>query len=443
MNTRVLYTLFSALVIIGGSLVAIRVAQGYRFSNQKRIVQGTGLLVANSFPSGAEVTVDGKLFTATDDTQYLEPGVYDVMISKDGYSSWQKRLTIEQELVTQTNAQLFRRVPGLSPLTFVGATNLSPSPDGEKLLFYTASASSKTRSGLYLLELSSNLLSNQREPRQISEDPESFDLATASFVWSPDNSEVIASNNGRDILLDLSRKNDLSNSPDIGLRKSQLIAEWEAELYLRERQFLGRFPAEIIDVATRSAQNVYLSPDKKKILYTAKTIFTLPENISPSLPATNTQPENRTVEPGKTYIYDREEDKNFLITYDNPQASASAKLMLATDLSNRDAQTLIGSPSAFLKLSASTSAQTAQNFASYYSSLYSHQLQWFPDSRHLLYTQGGKIYLKEYDNTNETTVYEGPFISNFIYPWPDGSKILILASFSPSTPANLYAIELK
>ena len=46
-------------VLIIGTVIAIRYAQGYRFS-RLTIVKGTGLLSANSFPNGASVYVNGK-----------------------------------------------------------------------------------------------------------------------------------------------------------------------------------------------------------------------------------------------------------------------------------------------------------------------------------------------------------------------------------------------
>jgi hypothetical protein len=443
-NTRVLYTLSSALFIILGSLIAIRYAQGYRFSlSRNNIVKGTGLLVANSFPSGAEVHINGKLYTATDTTVYLEPGQYNVEIYKDGYSTWQKNISIEPELVTQTNAQLFRKVPSLTPLTFTGARNISPSPDGEKILFYTASASAKTKDGLYLLDMTNGLLTGQREPRQIAEEAPGFDLDTAQFIWSPENTQVLLSSNGHEVLLELDKMNSLATLPDIGLRKKQILSEWESEMYLRERQFLGKFPPEFLKIATESAKNIYLSPDKKRVMYTATASAMIPENISPGLPASNTQAENREIQPNHTYVYDREEDKNFLITFDSPTATASTKVLLANDLFNKEAMKLTASPSSFLRLTASTSAQTAHKFSEYYSSLYGTGLQWFPDSKHLLFTDKDRIYLVGYDNTNKTPVYNGPFLNNFVYPWPDGSKVLILTTFSANTPVNLYGIELK
>jgi len=65
------------------------------------------------------------------------------------------------------------------------------------------------------------------------------------------------------------------------------------------------------------------------------------------------------------------------------------------------------------------------------------------DSKHIFYTENSHILIKEYDDTNHTSLYSGPFINDFVYPWPDGSKLIIVTSFSPDTAPNLYAIELK
>ena len=104
---------------------------------------------------------------------------------------------------------------------------------------------------------------------------------------------------------------------------------------------------------------------------------------------------------------------------------------------------LDASPSAFQRLQATSSAKTAMQFNSYHSSLFINTLQWFPDSKHVIFTKEGKIFVMGYDGTNKTTLYSGPFDSKFIYPWPNGDRLIILTSFSPDSPLNLYAIELK
>jgi hypothetical protein len=445
-NTRLLYTLLSATVVIVGTVTAIQYAKGnYRITNQG-FVKETGLLSANSSPTGAQVFIGGKLVTATDDTLYLEPGTYDVEIVKDGYAPWRKSMTIEKELVAQTNALLFPSAPNLTSLTFTGVQNVSPSPDGQKILFYTASASAQAQNGLYVLEMGNNLLTLQRGPRQISEDVPDWNLKQARFIWSPDSNEVMIIANGHQVLMPVDKKQSLLTLPDVGVRNRQILSGWEEELYLRERQSFSKFPPEIIEMATTSARNVYLSADKKRLLYTAQVDTTLPDDIVPPLPATNTQLEERQLKANSVYVYDAEEDKNFHVGIEDvleTNPTALTKQSLATDLYNREALTLEASPSAFARLQATTSAQTADTFKGYYSSLYTNKFQWFPDSKHLIRMVDDQIRIMGYDGTNDTVVYSGPFAENFTYPWPDGSRVVILTTFSPKAPFNLYTIDLK
>lgn len=444
-NSRVVTTLISAVVIVAGALVAIQYAKGNFRYGTTGFMPKSGLLNANSFPTGAEVYIDGRLVTATDGTIYLEPKEYTVRISKDGYSSWEKRLKIEEELVTQTNAQLFPSAPSITPLTFTGVSSVVPSPDGQKMIYYVASASSQTKVGFYSLDLASigGLIGMQRGPRQITENGQAFDLASADIIWSPDSSEVMIMSQKGDVVIGIDRKTDLDKTPDIGWKKKRILAEWEQDMYVREREFMGKFPAEIIAIATQSAKNVYFSPDKKRILYTATASAEIPKGITPSLPASNSQPETRQLTPGKIYVYDREEDRNFEIATETLTNQAVTKVLLATDLTEAQPIKIESSPSAFERLQASESAQTALNFNAYHSSLYINTMQWFPDSKHILFVRDNKIQIMAYDGTNVTTIYSGPFANSFVYPWPDGSRLLITTTFSPDSPLNLYTIELK
>src|SRR5579872_1848765 len=99
--------IFAFLVL--GTIVAILYGKGYQFGigNGKPEVNGTGLLVATSTPDGAQVLVDGHLTTATNNTINLAPDSYDVQIQKDGYFTWNKKLTIQKEVVTKAAALLF------------------------------------------------------------------------------------------------------------------------------------------------------------------------------------------------------------------------------------------------------------------------------------------------------------------------------------------------
>ena len=440
-NMGILYTLFSAVVVVLGAMIAIQYAKGgLRFTRQG-FQPETGLLNANSFPTGAEVYVDGELVSATDNTVYLEPGQYTVEIRKEGYSPWQKTLIIQEELVTQTNAKLFPTAPRLSPLSLSGASNIVTSPDGQKVVFYTNNSHSETGNGLYLLELTSNLLPINRSPKLIAEDVPNLLLDQASFIWSPNSAELMILTPTKEMVIEVGSNVNLETQPDIAWKRQQVLSEWEEEMYQREREFLREFPPEMIEVATASAKNVYLSPDKKRMMYTAAVSLVLPDTMVPPVPSSNTQPQERTLTPNSIYIYDAEEDRNFLVGTELGDRMV-AKHLLATDLFG-PARSLESSPSAFSRLQATSSAETARRFQVHHTSLAIDTLQWFPDSKHLLFATDDQIHIIEYDGANDTVIYSGPFQPGFVYPWPDGSKILILTSFSPDSPQNLYAVELQ
>lgn len=474
-RARLLWTASAVIVVTVGTLIAIRFARGYRPSRDV-LVEGKGLLVANSTPQGASVFVDGRFLTATDDTLYLTPGDYRVEIKQDGYFSWEKNVVVEREIVTQANALLFPTAPSLSPLTFSGAQKPIPSPDGQRIAFYTASSSAETKNGYYVLELSDNPLAFQRGPRQIATPSPLFPVEETQILWSPDSSQVLLLSPSKTVLLDPGRNNTLETQPDVSFQLQTILSQWEEEMYLRDRERLLKFPDLIQKIATESAVNVYFSPQEDKMLYTATTVFTLPDGILPAKPGSSTQPQERTTHIGGIYVYDREEDRQFRIGTDQQyldQVTATAqptprptpaprrrttavespvalpfnpqKKLLSNDLFSRQPQTLEASPSAFQRLQAENTSDTIMNFLTYHSPLYSHGYQWFPNSHHFVYHDETGITITEYDNTNSVKIYSGPFNHSFVYPWPNGSRMIMLTNFQVggNAPENLYTIDLK
>lgn len=441
-----LFTLLSALVIILGSYLAIQYAKGsFRLTDQG-LVKGTGLLSAVSIPRGAEVFINNRLVTATDDTLYLNPDDYLVTIRKDGYNTWEKNLQVEAELVTQTNALLFPSAPKLTPLTFTGIELISPSPDGQKLLYYTASNSAQRKNGLYILDLSKNSLPFQQGPKQIVSDSgqRPLDLAKAHYIWAPDSSQLMILTEERQFLINLESNVDLETQPDITLQRQKILAEWEEEMFLRERQYLEKFPPPVSQFVTSAGINVYFSPDKKKILYTASASGHLADNLAPSLPAASTQIQERNLQPGGIYVYDLAEDRNFRVGTDERLETAPHKLLLTREPSFDLPLLQTATSSAYRTLQTDDLALMAKRFAIYHSPLYANTLQWFPTSAHLFNVDAHEgIVIREADNTNQTELYSGPLAGEFVYPWPDGSRLVISTSFSPNAPNNLYAVELK
>lgn len=70
---------------------------------------------------------------------------------------------------------------------------------------------------------------------------------------------------------------------------------------------------------------------------------------------------------------------------------------------------------------------------------------WLPDSRHIILVEEGAISIVDFDGTNKAVIYAGSFQDNFVFPWSDSSRLVIISSFPTPTASepNLYGINLK
>ena len=384
------------------AFLVIRIAQGYRPDFSTLSFRPSGLLVATSTPDGAQLFIDGKLTSATNITLNLPPEEYEVEIRKDGFTTWKKTLPLKKELVVKTDALLFPTFPDLRPLTFTGASNPIVSPDRQKVVFAVSGASAG-KNGLWILDLADRPLGFPREPRQIVRSaPRGRDFADSTYTWSPDSKEILVTLESRpgakpgeqieeNFLLDANQLNLDTSLIDVTLGLEGIYSRWDEEEAIREKAKIGKLPKKLLEVLEEATEEITFSPDESKILYTATASASISEEIIPPLPAANSQPESRDLEPGKIYVYDFKEDKNFYL------------------MDKDEAKTL----------------------------------SWFPTSRHLFLVQAEKITILEYDNTNWIDVYSGPFENSFAHPFPAGNKILILTTLGKETPPNLYAINLR
>ncbi len=403
MNRANIVVLISLTLVITLAIIVIFFARGYQIDFTKKTVSGTGILVATSDPDGAEVLINGKLKTATNNTINLEPEKYTIRLEKDGFSPWEKSVNIKREEVFKTNAFLFPKVPDLRPLTFTGATNPTVSPDGTKIVYSVASASAE-KNGIWIADISrSAILSPLGSPadlRQITRaTPPLLPTNDTRFLWSPDSKQIIAyvEKPASEIIaayvLEIDRINlTLIDSADT-LEATK--KDWDVTRSLELASLMQKIALPIETIISTSAANFRFSPDQTKILYDATGSASLPIILTSYLPGSNPTVEKRLIEPGKIYVYDTKEDKNYLIE--------NCKLKLES-------------------------------------------CSWFPSSRHLLSYSPGEISIMEYDGTNRSIIYGGPFSPGIVYPWPNWGKIVILTSLNTtlgSSDQNLYTINLR
>ena len=377
------------------TVLVVLYGKGYRFglSNGAPALSGTGLLVTTSNPDGAQVFVNGHLTTATDNTINLAPGNYDVKIYKEGYFPWEKQLVVKKEVVTKADALLLPTAPKLESITNTGISNPVIDPSLTKLAFNVASQSA-VKNGIYVLDMSSRpILTFQASSNQIADDT-SFPFSKATLSWSPDGSQILASISGQSMFL-LAANGMNSNPTDVTETLSATTALWNKQKTDKQKAQNEALPKTLRSIVSNDFNILQWSEDETKILYEASNDTTLPPIITPALIGTDSTPEERTLSKGAVYVYDIKEDKNFKILDKLPE----------------------GTPS---------------------------PIMFFPDSTHLVYVHNGKIDMMEYDAQNQTTVYAGPFVNDYVFPWPDGSKLVILTNLgNPNILPNLYTISLK
>ncbi|MBI3283100.1 PD40 domain-containing protein [Candidatus Curtissbacteria bacterium] len=438
---RLLITLTVAAILIGGTLIAIQFAKGYRPNFGQLSVRGTGLLSATSYPKSAQVFINNRLTTVTDDTLYLSPDKYEIKIVKTGFQPWIKTLPIKAELVTLTDARLFPSIPSFTPLTFYKVENPVVSPDGNKLAYVLSGSPFTEDDGIYILSLGNNLLGNQIT--QITN--ENRDYSKAVLAWSPDSGDllaVFAENNKitASHLLNTRGMNQVKNIVDTTARLPQILSQWQDQLIRINQSSLTRLPDFMIKIASESAVNVYFSPDREKLLYTATGNQTLPENtIGANLPNINPTKEIRELQEGKTYVYDTKEGTNYLIekaTYNKDTSQPLLVKQVEQTPTPVPTKTKTPPTDPLLKQIALIKGQTEPHSTQ--------NLSWYPTNRHLIITSNDNISIIEYDGLNLTQISSAQLAGGFATTSPDGNRLIILSNFNQNPDIyNLLSLDLK
>mgnify|MGYP001791695603 CR=1 FL=1 len=409
------------LLLITTSFV-ILYARGYRLFVDKGApaVSKTGILQITSTPTSSQVYINDHLTTATNNTINLTPNKYTVKVTKDGYYDFQKDVQIEKEVVTGIDALLFPKSPSLQSISTFGVEEALIDPSGTKLAFKIASQSAK-RNGIYILDMTARtvpILQGQSSSSQIANDTVDK-FSEAKLSWSPDSKQIIASisalqtpipNSPEDIVPEptitaisptpdlatyfLLKTDGLNDVPqDITATISENLDLWKTQITDREKSRQKSLKPKVAEFSKKYFKLLSWSPDEKKILYQASESAQMPTFLKPRRIGNNLLYERRDIKKGAIYIYDTTEDIN-----------------------TRIVDTIEIQPS----------------------------FNWFPDSEHLVYVHDKKIQLVDTDGANLTTIYAGPFLGNYVFPWPDGSKIVILTNLGNTTASpTLYTIGLK
>jgi hypothetical protein len=402
---------FLLFVLVSVTTGVVLYANGYRFSvsSDKAAISKTGILNASSVPKGAQVYIDGHLTSATDNAINLTPGKYEVTIAKDGYNPWKKDVQIQEQLVSEADAVLFPSAPSLQSISSIGVLSPTLDPSGTKLAFRVASQSA-VKNGIYVLDMSTRsfpVLIAQSASTQIVTDATDL-FSTASLSWSPDGTQIlaripsrVASNAATTYLLDATTLNAAPR--DVTATLSSITSDWQTKLADKKAARLASFNPNVRKMIMENMHIIAFSPDDTKILYEASMSATLPVIITPRRIGNNLLYETRDLKKGGIYVFDLREDINTKVM-DTGVAPACM-----------DNQSNCAYP-----------------------------LTWMPDSSHLLLVHDKKISIMEDDGSNQTLIYAGPFVEPYVYPWPDGSKLVVMTNLNnTANPPTFYTISLR
>lgn len=425
-------TVFAIILSVAALIVLF--ARGYRLDFKDRQLGSKGILVANSAPNNAQIYIDDKFAGLTSDNLYLSPGVYQISIRKEGYSNWNKEFTIKGEVVSRVDAQLFSSNPSLTPLTNSGIIRPFLSPLKDKVS-YTVLGDEiqpglEENGGLMISNLKSGTLDFSPKHNLI--------LPLANFPLDSvlEKTRLIFRHNEKNLLAFfydqydnllagylLSPETNNENYLDVSLSYQQLLDKWWLEKLSWQEKLYNTAKPKVRKVLNQSTYLVEVSPDKSKFLYLALQDAELPKVIVPPLIGSVPTKETRELVRANFYIYDKKEDKNFLIKSYSPQ----------------DRQAMVDFLTPLLDPESSPTLDNWFKLADLFN-----QLTWYSDSRHLVYSGNGTISLMEYDGTNKTLVYSGPFNEEFLCTSSDG-RLVILTNINPKKNDlfDLYSVSVK
>lgn len=411
---RGIFTGIVLLFILTLSTVVIFYSRGFKPNFKKGSIDRTGLIVATSVPTGAQVYLDGRLTSATNtNIAYLEPRTYKIRIEKDGYTTWEKDVDIKEDLATEINALLFPLAPEIKPLTTTGAISPAISPDGAKIAY----SASGERGGLYVLPIADNPFTFRQNTKLVAKNTANTDYTKARFIWSADSKEIIArfeDTSGvvsANLLVD-SDKTD-QQPRDITGSLAATIANWQQQIEEKAQSQIAFVPDAVKDsTAEAKLINGKLQPSPKPSPSPSPKSKTV--NNQPASPAK--RGELSTIDQLNYYptglIFSPDEEKILFVNKEGKYNVYDLKLK---------------------KLF------TLPDFADLLN------ISWFWDGNHLVIAQPDKISIIEADGNNNMAVFSGKFEQGFVFSHPSASRLVILTSLTQleGSQANLYTINLK
>ena len=179
MNIKIRAVLFSITLIfvatVGPALVLY--AQGYRYNFAKHRIEQTGVMFIKSYPRSSSITINDQLSDKKTPTEIpnLLPASYRISITKPGYTTWQKELSIEPKKTTfLEDVTLFKSEPVIDEVLKSPINQSLCSTKDHKLATFSTDT-------LSIIDSNRNKVTNQAK----------FDPETEIISWSNNSINIL------------------------------------------------------------------------------------------------------------------------------------------------------------------------------------------------------------------------------------------------------------
>lgn len=266
MNKRTIISVVTFISFVIVVIVVIALAQGFRFDRINKQVYGTGIIVVETNPQGAKVTLNGQDKGTTNTTiSNLPAASYSVAVTKDGYAEWKTTVDLKQGKVVNLEPLLVPINPSLSPVTSTPANAPVVSPDGQKLAY---SVPSGTSAGVWVLDLTSQPFNLSRKPQQVIADTNVLAYSKAKLSWAPNNREILATlDNGLSSNSYLLAVDNSHPAQDVTDSLTALQQGWQTDTQQALEESVSDLPEADQKLALDHASSLDWSPSNLKFLY--------------------------------------------------------------------------------------------------------------------------------------------------------------------------------
>lgn len=328
-KTRLVTASISIVAFLILAPVLVLYSMGYRFNKETKAV---GMLYLRSTPKNASVYVNGKQVeekTPTAITE-LKEGGYQVKIEKEGFSSWEKKLSVIPNIITEAG-NIYLLPLSLNPklVTEHTITHYKLSPSQEKIAYISDNAEQRGIWVLNLKDLSKTQAFSKLIHRELEVPDEiewSGDSKKILFSAEPE-ARVIRSAPPKYFIIDIEKPTEILDISEYALQKEIKDPRWHPTdsnriYYSVENKngiVLGIFELNLINKESRQVLSGEISSYAftNNEIYSVKKITTEKqvkmEFWKSNLDGSNPYPilENLPVEPDYRILLSR--DKNVLL----------------------------------------------------------------------------------------------------------------------------------